>query len=83
MQEVVFIFHSTSYHQSKKVKVAFASPLSGPSGVMKSAVKMDVDRVSTVDQVENCSLVDIDQENCSLVDVNREKYNGRHRLHFS
>ena len=45
---------------------------------MKSAEKIDVVRVYsideqqralTVDQAENCSLVNVNQENCSLVDI--------------
>ena len=47
---------------------------------MKTSVKMDVDSVDnvdsrrprlTVDQLENFSLVDVDNENLSLVDVNQ------------
>ena len=44
---------------------------------MKTSVKMDVDSVdgrrprSTVDQLENLSLVDVDHENLSLVDVDQ------------
>ena len=36
---------------------------------MKRAVKW----TSTVDGLEKCSLVDVDQEKCSLVDVDQEK----------
>ena len=42
------------------------------TGMMKRAVKwtlMDMD-MSTVDQLEKCSLVDVDQEKGSVVDVN-------------
>ena len=46
------------------------------NGRDEKGCKMDVDgrrRASTIDGLEKCSLVDVDQEKCSGVDVDRSR----------